>query len=292
MSEAPAVPEQALVFTCGGETLLGIVSPAVAPSGLGVVIVVGGPQYRAGSHRQFVSLARALAAAGFPALRFDYRGMGDSEGALRNFEHCGDDIAAAIDAFITAQPGLQRVVLWGLCDGASAALLYLHARRDARVAGLALLNPWVRSEASLAKTHVKHYYAQRLKEREFWMKLLSGKVAFKALSDLAGNLTKAFAGERTSAAPAAGPFQQRMAQAWAALAGPVLLLLSERDLTAQEFSEFTATDTHWKAAFRAQPGTRMTLSAADHTCSTPGSQQAMEAATCQWLAAAKLAGGR
>ncbi len=280
--------EQVLGFACGGERLLGIVSPATAPAPLGVLIVVGGPQYRAGSHRQFVSLARALAAAGFPTLRFDYRGMGDSEGALRNFEHCSEDIGAAIDAFVAAQPGLRQVVLWGLCDGASAALLYLQQRPDPRVAGLALLNPWVRSDASLAKTHVKHYYAQRLKEREFWMKLLSGKVAFGALSGFFGNIAKAFGGgpRGDAGAKQAGPFQQRMAQAWAAFTGPVLLLLSERDLTAQEFSEFTAADGAWQAALRTRPGERVTLPDADHTCSTPGSQAAMENATARWLAEA------
>jgi hypothetical protein len=45
-----------------------------------VVIIVVGPQYRAGLHRQFVSLARTLSTAGFLVLRYDYRGMGDSDG--------------------------------------------------------------------------------------------------------------------------------------------------------------------------------------------------------------------
>ncbi|MCK7493609.1 MAG: hydrolase 1, exosortase A system-associated [Comamonadaceae bacterium] len=130
----------------------------------GVVVVVGGPQVRAGGHRQFVHLARTLAAAGHPVLRFDVRGMGDSSGALRGFEQITPDIGAAVDALLQRAPGVRRVVLWGLCDGASAALLYLHERRDPRVRGVCLLNPWVRSEASLARTHVKHYYTRRLRE--------------------------------------------------------------------------------------------------------------------------------
>ena len=79
--------------------------------------MVGGPQYRVGSHRQFVLLARDLAADGFPVFRFDYRGMGDSEGEFRGFEHVEDDIAAAVEAFRSASPGLREIVLWGLCDG-------------------------------------------------------------------------------------------------------------------------------------------------------------------------------
>jgi len=45
-----------------------------------------------GSHRQFVQLARRLAKQGYPTLRFDYRGMGDSEGVYRSFENVGPDL--------------------------------------------------------------------------------------------------------------------------------------------------------------------------------------------------------
>ena len=51
-------------------------------------------------------------------MRFDYRGMGDSTGDVRPFDDINDDIAAAIDEFFRQVPGLERVVLWGLCDGA------------------------------------------------------------------------------------------------------------------------------------------------------------------------------
>lgn len=281
-----APPELAISFACEGEQLVGIVSPAAQPADLGVVIVVGGPQYRAGSHRQFVELARALAAAGFPVLRFDYRGMGDSEGALRDFEHVDADIGAAISALQAARPDVKRVALWGLCDGASASLLYLHRQPDARVVGLALLNPWVRSETSLAKTHVKHYYLQRLKEPEFWRKLASGKVAFGALRSLVRNLRMAFgAAAKTGATDptAALPYQERMARAWAQFKGPTLLLLSELDFTAREFVEFTSASAQWQQALRLRPPCRATLAGADHTCSTAASQRAVEEATSRWL---------
>ena len=98
-------------------------------------------------------MARALAAAGYPVLRFDVRGMGDSSGPLHDFLDQTPDVAAAIEA-LCREAGVQRVMLWGLCDGASAALLYLHERPDPRVAGLCLLNPWVRSAQSLARTQV------------------------------------------------------------------------------------------------------------------------------------------
>jgi exosortase A-associated hydrolase 1 len=276
--------EQTLGFACEGERLLGILArPAGRHAAVGVLVVVGGPQVRVGSHRQFVLLARHLAVAGFPVLRFDVRGMGDSSGAQHSFEQIGPDIGAAIDAFTAACPGLERVALWGLCDGASAALLYLHQRRDPRVAGLMLLNPWVRSEASLARTHVKYYYRQRLMERAFWRKLASGQVALSALSGLWRNIG-ATLGSRSAGAQA-GPasYQDRMAQAWVAFAGPRLLLLSERDHTANEFLEYTAADAAWRAALVARPAERVKLAGADHTCSTPGAQAQAQAASLAWL---------
>jgi uncharacterized protein len=289
---ATVFTEEALQFAGPGESLVGVLSrpvpPTAAPSDVAVLVIVGGPQYRVGSHRQFVLLARALARQGHLVLRFDYRGMGDSAGALRDFEAVSDDIGCAIDALLLAAPHVKRVVLWGLCDGASAALLYLHDRQDARVAGLALLNPWVRSQASLAKTHVKHYYLDRLKSPEFWRKLLSGQVAVSALTGLWSNLRLAFTvtGAPTPAAAASLPYQQRMARAWSGFAGAILLMLSERDLTAQEFADVSAADPAFQQALRAQPPTRVLLAEADHTCSTAAAQRAAEDATTHWLAQA------
>src|SRR5262249_34163772 len=134
--------EDAVSFRVAGDRVLGVLHHARQPAACGVLLLVGGPQYRVGSHRQFVLLARHLAAAGVPVLRFDYRGMGDSEGGAVSFDGADADIAAAIDEFSRRVPALRRVALWGLCDAASAALMY--AFRDSRVSGLVLLNPWVR----------------------------------------------------------------------------------------------------------------------------------------------------
>lgn len=264
------INEHSLWLHGEGFDMLGIVSlpPAGTPSQrTGVVIVVGGAQYRVGSHRQFVQLARFLAAAGFPVLRFDLPGMGDSPGDLPSFEDTAPHIAAAIDGFQQQHPGVERVVLWGLCDGASASLLYVDATHDSRIAGLALLNPWVRSEASLAKAHVKHYYRQRLLEPAFWRKLLAGGVGWEALRALGKNLRNM----RRLALTSASSFQQRMAQGWHAFPGAILLLLSERDLTAQEFTEHANSREAWHGWGQKPLLEQHALPGADHTCSLPTS---------------------
>ena len=249
--------------------LVGILAvPEGATASTGVVVIVGGPQYRAGSHRQFVLLSRALAAAGYPVLRFDYRGMGDSGGDLRDFADVSMDIASAINTLLTQVTSLRGVALWGLCDGASAALLYLHATQDIRVRGLCLLNPWVRSEASLAKTHVKHYYLQRLKQKEFWTKLARGGVAGKALAGLVRNLKVALAHRSIlHNADAERPFQQRMAQAWMSFDGAIMLVLSGADYTATEFSDQISSSPEWRGALNMNRLRQHTVPDADHTFS-------------------------
>lgn len=275
--------EQTLLFSCAEETLVGVISvPAKAAAATAVIIVVGGPQYRAGSHRQFVLLARKLAAAGVVVLRFDYRGMGDSTGPAGNFLTATPDIGAAIDAVQNHSPSVKNIVLWGLCDAASAALLYVHKTQDARVTGLCLLNPWVRSEASLARTQVKHYYTQRLMQRSFWAKLLSGKVALSALKGLAKNVQLSTASIGMSTGDDR-PFQQQMATAWTGFKGRILLILSGNDYTAKEFLEYTDADMAWSRAFQHPRLEKQNLADADHTFSNSEWKAHVEDMTINWL---------
>jgi exosortase A-associated hydrolase 1 len=272
--------ERPLLFDCRGARLLGILARPEHVSGVGLLIVVGGPQYRAGSHRQFVRLARHAAAHGFAALRFDYRGMGDSDGAPRSFETIDEDISAAIDALMRSCPGMIGVALWGLCDGASAALMYAH--RDRRVLGLALLNPWVRSEQTLARTHLRHYYVSRVLTPEFWSKLASGQLRVReSVLGLVSDLRAAHA-EPAPARPAE-TYQQRMLEGLRRFRGRVLLILSGNDLTAREFEDHAEQDPHWRRLLAESRVQRMTVEDADHTFSAQHWQSEVERQTVRWL---------
>lgn len=281
--------ETPLVFSCEGDKLLGILHRPETPRDTAVVVVVGGPQYRIGSHRQFLLLARAVADAGFPVLRFDYRGMGDSEGDFRGFEDAGGDIRQAFAAFAKAMPEIRRFVLWGLCDGASAILFY--AAGDARVERVVLLNPWVRTEAGQARAMLRHHYLARLTSRDFWGKLLSGKVALgSSLRDFAGTLAKRLAGgsERGGAADegscsADASLPDRMAAGLQRFAGPVLLILSGKDLTAREFEDAAKLSPLWQALLQENRVTIERLPEADHTFSQAAWRRTVEQKTCDWL---------
>ena len=275
--------EQALIFSAAGEQLLGIVAKPDMPRDCGVLIVVGGPQYRVGSHRQFLLLSRKLATEGYASMRFDYRGMGDSGGAMREFDDVSDDVAAAIEALHQTCSSVRRVVLWGLCDAASAALLYVQATGDSRISGLALLNPWVRSEASLAQTHIKHYYGQRLLQREFWIKLLSGKMRIlESIRGLLGNALKD-SGSGAGAMRESRSFQDRMADGLRQFPGKVLLILSGQDYTAKEFLEYAGAHAAWSGLLIAGGISRVDVPDADHTFSSQTQRSSVENATLDWL---------
>jgi exosortase A-associated hydrolase 1 len=274
--------EVALAIPCEDERLVAVLAKPSNCGDTGVVIVVGGPQYRVGSHRQFVLLARALAQAGIPALRFDVRGMGDSTGAMQSFESSVPDIESAVGALVSACPTVRRVVLWGLCDAASAILLHASSKEDARIGGLVLANPWVRSDSSYAKTQLVHYYGKRLLQREFWKKVLRLDVdVADGAAAVARHIGKAGRGAGRSEA---ARFQTRMAEGLRAFRGPVLLVVSGQDLTAREFLDYTATDPAWQGLLDESRVTRSDFPEADHTFSAAGARERVEAGTLQWLA--------
>ena len=256
------VEQRALSFGCDGCCLIGIVSVPRQPLARGVLIVAGGPQYRVGSHRQFTLLARHLAQQAIPVMRFDYRGMGDSEGAARTFESVDDDLRCAVQAFFDSVPGLTEVVIWGLCDGASAAALY--ARQDGRVCGLILLNPWVRTEQGAARATLKHYYLGRLAERDFWRKLARGAVKPSVVFASLRQLLSASM-QRTEDAPAQLP--ARILEGLVHFKGRMLIILSGDDLTAREFADLQKSTAAWRELSSASRVQQMELDGANHTFS-------------------------
>jgi exosortase A-associated hydrolase 1 len=281
--------ERAIVFSCSGAALLGILHEPEHVKDIGVIIVVGGPQYRVGSHRQFVLLARELARAGYPTLRFDYRGMGDSDASPVDFERAGPDIRAALDALLNEQASLRGAVLWGLCDAASASLMYAPA--DPRVLGLVLLNPWARSPEGLAQTYLDHYYGGRLRDPRFWKRLLTGRVRVIAAGReflrnrrRAAGAADAEARVDTEAAPAAAAsLLARLDRAVAAFRGRFLLITSGRDLTAQEFNAYAERSGAWRRALRSARTSRQVLAEANHTFSTREWRERVAAWTRDWL---------
>lgn len=271
--------EAVVTFECQGTRLFGVAALPDQAAATGVVIVVGGPQYRVGSHRQFVLLARALADAGHACLRFDVRGMGDSQGEAPGFASLDADIEAAITALQTACPAVRRVVLWGLCDGASAAVLYVRRQQDARVVGLALANPWLASEQGQARAIVHQYYWQRLVDPAFWRKLLGGRLnPWRAACEFGRNWQRARTAEP---APASEAYQAQMLAVLAVPPCPVLLLLCQRDATAQVFLQQLSLANN--PCLQQPQVQRADFVDADHTFSRAVWRGELAAVTIDWL---------
>ncbi|BBB28771.1 hydrolase 1, exosortase A system-associated [Neptunomonas japonica] len=289
--------EQPFVFSCEGEELVAVLHLPKTPEkagGIGVLVIVGGPQYRVGSHRQFLHLARHLAKENIPVMRFDYRGMGDASGELLGFENVQVDIQNAIDNFMQKVPELEGVVLWGLCDAASAACFY--APSDKRVAGLVILNPWVRSEAGEAKAFLKHYYLQRLFSRQLWSKVLKGNFNISAsLASLVSMLKRSSSSEDKSVveseiACTVEPLKQpstnlpeKIQSSLKAYQGPVQYIMSGNDLTAAEFDDAVKGSKSFTRLLKQKRMQREDLKSADHTFSKREWRDKVAAWTVNWI---------
>lgn len=292
-ADAPAatVSESQIVFRCVDDELLGIVHRGSKRRGV-VIVVAGGPQYRAGAHRQFVSLARRLAGLGYPVLRFDLRGMGDSGGTHLGFQQSEADIRAAIDALMASEPQLEEIVLFGECESASGILFY--AYKDERVSGIALVNPWVRTEGGRAEVIIKHYYLGRLVAPEFWRKLLAGRFDLRAsLRDFGATVRTYLRGRKLRARDGANvpdedfaglPLPVKTAVGLRRFRGPAFILMSGHDYIAREFDEVVKSSAAWSGLLGQARISRRDLPDADHTFSREVWKRQAADWICEWIA--------
>ena len=86
------------------------------------------------------AICRALAAEGIASLRFDFRGVGSSEGSFTNGEREGTDVEGALDA-LRHWPGIdgRRLAVAGYSFGAGVILR--SAKRLKAAKSLALIAP-------------------------------------------------------------------------------------------------------------------------------------------------------
>lgn len=212
-----------LTFACEGETLAGTLDDA--PGTTGLLLVSGGNEIRSGAFSGQAQLAARIAAAGHAVFRFDRRGVGDSTGTNRGFRESADDIAAALAAFRRECPHVTYVIGFGNCDAASALTLGAGLGCDA----LVLANPWTieHDDGAPPPAAIRERYAAKLRDPKELVRLATGKVS---LRKLAGGIGRAL-----RPAPPPTSLAQEMMEGLARFAGPVTILLAERDRTAQAF---------------------------------------------------------
>ena len=239
---------EVISFECQGDRLAGTLDQGGGR--IGLLIVSGGNEIRIGAHRGMASLAQRVAAAGYPVLRYDRRGIGDSEGENRGFRESGDDIAAAAQAFRQALP-VERIVGFGNCDAATALALF-HQR--AGIDALVLANPWViETDSEMpAPAAIRARYAERLRDPRQWLRLATGKVNFGKLFDgMAASFNRP---------PTVDVIADGLAHALESSNVPLTFLLAERDNTAIAFRDALEQPAFDTIRARAEMGLRNTPS--------------------------------
>lgn len=196
-----------------GHTLHGILhrpEGALHPEAPGVVWLSAGQKDRLGAWRMNLVIARRLARRGVPVLRFDFHGIGDSEGEqphgqfvmdLYGFIQTGGfkDDAVAGARFLLRETGVKKLVFGGLCGGSISGLfagpevpeVFGHVMVDLPVTISSAArqkfleeNPveMLRTNPVEAET-VYLLYLKKLANPEAWKRLLSGESDYKLLTE-------------------------------------------------------------------------------------------------------------
>lgn len=164
--------------------------------GVCVLLLSPGIKGRVGPHRLYLKLAEPFVTAGFHVLRFDYYGLGDSEGTLTesvmadmyNSIQGGryvEDTLAAMD-WMEATHRIKRFIGSGLCGGSISALLT--ARQDSRVESLlgiglpsTLEGGAENFDRFLSRGQLQqegYSYLRRASSPESWRRFLSGRSGY------------------------------------------------------------------------------------------------------------------
>jgi alpha/beta superfamily hydrolase len=193
---ATAADEQPVFIAASTGELLAVVTHSTAPAtGLAAVLLRGGGwRPSSGPRRTQVRLARRLAGAGLPTVRFSYHGVAESGGASEEVFRLDQPFVEDVDAVArwVVEQGMQPVLI-GNCFGARSALSY--ASRADVVGGVVLLVPPVHDFEVSRRLDRRPLskLARRASPRHAWAVVRSparrralGRTS-RALADLAGH---------------------------------------------------------------------------------------------------------
>ncbi len=215
-------------IACAGETLAATFDSA--PGATALLIVSGGNEIRSGAHAGMAQLASRIAEQGFPVLRYDRRGIGESTGQNGSFLDSAAEIAAAAE-FLRAEQKAGNIVAFGNCDAATALALF---GPKAGIDGYVLANPWVietesapdTEEPTISSAAIRARYWDRIRNPRSVIDLLSGKIDIRKL--LKG-LRQAARSEDN------GALSLQLRDALSGLENRADILLAKRDTTARAF---------------------------------------------------------
>lgn len=140
-----------------------------------VLLLNAGLLHRVGPNRLYVTLARRLAAAGFPVLRFDFSGLGESESRRDELTIEQSTLAEGREAmdFLVSLGIADRFVPMGLCAGAENA--HRIAVQDPRVSGAVMIDGYAYRTAGFYLRHL----GRRVTSGRTWRNFLTGQSGWR-----------------------------------------------------------------------------------------------------------------
>ena len=270
-----------------------------------ILLLSPGIKSRVAPHRLYVKMAERYAKEGHVVLRFDYHGLGDSEGEVQESLVADfyrtvqqgryvDDVLAAMD-YMEAEEGIEKFVLGGLCGGALTGLLA--GSGDSRVVGLfglgipvildgSQVDPSIHMTDGQAES-LRRSYHEKVMDIAAWKRFFSLKSDFRLIWRILKPGTP-----KTSMNPVEGngrevsnfnPLFPLAFQKMISSSRKLLLIFSDMDRLYWEYDE-----KFWQPYKEAYKG-RMeyidvrVLKNTNHIISSPDSQEEMLTWTCDWL---------
>lgn len=291
-----------------GQVLHGMLHEPASEAARGVCILLLSPgvKGRVGPHRLYLKLAQPLVAAGFHVLRFDYYGLGDSEGDLGervmadmyNSIQGGryvEDTIAAMD-WMHRHHGIERFVGSGLCGGSISALLT--AVRDRRIDSLlgiglpsTLEGGAQNFDRFMTRGQLRQEgrgYLRKIFRAEAWMRFLSGRSGYTHIIRSVRELLFPSKAKPAPVAPGAVPDNANplFAPAFLRLLGtkrPILLVFSSGDRHRFNFGEKFEERFAAEIARTGHGWQLHVIDGANHVMSDPRWIDEMLAVTTAWL---------
>jgi len=204
-----------------------------------ILMLHGWSGYRTGPHQMQTRAARHFAQLGFPVLRFDFAGRGDSDGAteLATLATMTEDVDVVLQWIKSTFPA-HNVLLAGLCSGCEVAF---SAAASPMINGMMLWSaPVFAAGASQERTRRKRWhhlgeYTRKLLRASTYRKLLRGSVDVRGVSKVLshqGGESKNIESDLPGQLPKG--WRQSILEKNRKLHLPVLLIFGSADPTAVE----------------------------------------------------------
>lgn len=229
-------PETPVFFRSDGEDLFGVFTrPEGEPTGVAVLVLFGAGDFPSpGKNQVRARLARGLAELGYHVLRFDYQGVGDSSGALREEKNLDPSDALGALRWLGAQ-GFDRIFVVGICWGAAISFDIL--AEIPQPAGLVLVGLPVGAadhrEAKLAQRQLSWYLKRGASFTALRQILGTDAAARRRRATFKDSMQRKVRRRRSAnASPAASPTSSSLLERVSSTLQsgvPVLLLYGRRD---------------------------------------------------------------